>query len=112
MPRIVPNLWFDTQAEEAAKLYVSLFPNSRVTRTTRYGEAGKEVHGRPAGSVTIPSDLAPGVHKFVALASDGQNAGVISIPFTVGGTPPTPTPTPTATPTPTPTVTPPTCVVP
>jgi hypothetical protein len=54
------------------------------------------------GSVTIPADLAPGVHKFVAVASDGQNAGVISIPFTVGGSVPTPTPTIAPTPPPTP----------
>ncbi len=47
MPRIVPNLWFDTQAEEAAEFYVSIFPNSRVTEITRYTEAGPG----PAGSV-------------------------------------------------------------
>lgn len=47
MPRIIPNLWFDTQAEEAANFYVSIFPNSRVTEITRYTEAGPG----PAGSV-------------------------------------------------------------
>ncbi len=47
MPRIVPNLWFDTQAEEAAEFYVAIFPNSRVTDLTRYTEAGPG----PAGSV-------------------------------------------------------------
>ncbi len=58
MQRITPCLWFDTQAEEAAKLYVSLFPNSRIGKVTRYGEAGKEVHGRPAGSVmTVEFEL-------------------------------------------------------
>lgn len=45
MPAIVPSLWFDGNAEEAAEFYVSVFPNSRVTATTRYpegspGEAG------------------------------------------------------------------------
>jgi predicted 3-demethylubiquinone-9 3-methyltransferase (glyoxalase superfamily) len=51
MPRIAPCLWFDHEAEEAAKFYTSIFPNSRIVETSRYGEAGKEVHGRPAGSV-------------------------------------------------------------
>jgi predicted 3-demethylubiquinone-9 3-methyltransferase (glyoxalase superfamily) len=49
--RIAPCLWFDHEAEEAAKFYTSVFPNSRIVETSRYGEAGKEVHGRPAGSV-------------------------------------------------------------
>jgi predicted 3-demethylubiquinone-9 3-methyltransferase (glyoxalase superfamily) len=44
MPRIVPNLWFDTQALEAAELYVSIFPNSRITATSYYpaGAPGPE----------------------------------------------------------------------
>lgn len=49
--RIVPCLWFDKEAEEAANLYVSLFDNSRIVRTTRYGKAGNEIHGKPEGSV-------------------------------------------------------------
>jgi predicted 3-demethylubiquinone-9 3-methyltransferase (glyoxalase superfamily) len=49
--RIAPCLWFDHEAEEAAKFYTSVFPNSRIVETSRYGEAGKEVHGRPPGSV-------------------------------------------------------------
>lgn len=51
--RITPCLWFDDQAEQAAKFYTSIFKNSRVTSITRYGEAGKEVHGRPPGSVMV-----------------------------------------------------------
>ncbi|MCX4668550.1 VOC family protein [Streptomyces sp. NBC_01381] len=47
MPRITPNLWFDTQGEEAAKFYVSVFPNSKITNVSHYGEAGP----RPAGTV-------------------------------------------------------------
>jgi predicted 3-demethylubiquinone-9 3-methyltransferase (glyoxalase superfamily) len=47
MPRITPNLWFDTQAKEAAEFYVSVFPNSKITNITHYGEAGP----RPAGMV-------------------------------------------------------------
>jgi len=54
MPEITPNLWFDTQAEEAAAFYVSVFPNSRVTALTHYTDAGP----RPAGSVlTVEFEL-------------------------------------------------------
>lgn len=45
--KITPFLWFDRQAEEAAQFYVSIFPNSSITRTLRYGPAGPG----PAGSV-------------------------------------------------------------
>jgi len=47
MPNVSPFLWFDTQAEQAATFYVSVFKNSKVTRTSRYGEAGP----RPKGTV-------------------------------------------------------------
>jgi predicted 3-demethylubiquinone-9 3-methyltransferase (glyoxalase superfamily) len=47
MPRITPNLWFDTQSEEAADFYVSVFPNSEITKVTHYTEVGP----RPAGLV-------------------------------------------------------------
>jgi predicted 3-demethylubiquinone-9 3-methyltransferase (glyoxalase superfamily) len=47
MPRITPNLWFDTQGQEAAEFYVSVFPNSEITNITYYNEAGPG----PAGSV-------------------------------------------------------------
>jgi len=45
--QIVPNLWFDTEAEEAADFYTSIFKNSRITNVARYTEAGP----RPAGEV-------------------------------------------------------------
>jgi hypothetical protein len=47
MPRITPNLWFDTEGHEAAEFYVSVFPNSKITDVTYYGEAGPG----PAGTV-------------------------------------------------------------
>ena len=54
MPRITPNLWFDTQGEEAAEFYVSVFPNSKITKVTHYGEAGP----RQAGMVlTVDFEL-------------------------------------------------------
>ena len=52
-PRITPCLWFDDQAEEAARYYTGIFPGSRITSITRYPEAGQEVHGRAAGSVMV-----------------------------------------------------------
>lgn len=48
---ITPCLWFDDQAEAAAHFYVGIFPNSKITTISRYGEAGKEVHGKEPGSV-------------------------------------------------------------
>ena len=52
--KIVPNLWFDTEAEEAAAFYVSVFENSRVVNVTHYTEAGP----RPAGMVmTVEFEL-------------------------------------------------------
>ncbi|MFI1400959.1 VOC family protein [Streptomyces sp. NPDC020681] len=45
MPRITPNLWFDTQGEEAAKFYVSVFPNSKITNVLYYGAAGPRAAG-------------------------------------------------------------------
>jgi len=47
MPRIIPNLWFDTEGREAAEFYVSVFPNSEITNVTYYSEAGPG----PAGTV-------------------------------------------------------------
>ena len=64
--KITPCLWFDAQAEEAARFYTSIFKNSKIVSMTRYGEAGHEVHGRPAGTVmTVAFDLDG--HAFTAL---------------------------------------------
>ncbi|HMG66608.1 MAG TPA: VOC family protein [Chitinophagaceae bacterium] len=49
--KISTNLWFDNQAEEAARYYTSIFPDSRIGRIARYGKEGFEIHKRPAGSV-------------------------------------------------------------
>jgi predicted 3-demethylubiquinone-9 3-methyltransferase (glyoxalase superfamily) len=62
MPRIVPNLWFDTDAESAAAFYTSTFPSSRVIDVTRYGSAGP----REAGLVmTVEFELDG--QRFVAI---------------------------------------------
>jgi len=49
MSKISPFLWFDSQAEEAANFYVSIFPNSKIGKISRYGEAGPG----PKGSVMV-----------------------------------------------------------
>src|SRR5260370_9640695 len=55
---ITPCLWFDDQAEAAVKFYASIFKNSRIVTISRYGEAGREVHGKPPGSVmTVAFEL-------------------------------------------------------
>jgi predicted 3-demethylubiquinone-9 3-methyltransferase (glyoxalase superfamily) len=56
--RIAPCLWFDHQAEEAARFYTGIFPNSKVGRISRYGEAGREFHRKEPGTVmTVEFEL-------------------------------------------------------
>ncbi len=56
--KITPCLWFDNQAEEAARFYTSIFKNSKINITTHYGEAGKDIHGKLPGSVmTVEFEL-------------------------------------------------------
>jgi predicted 3-demethylubiquinone-9 3-methyltransferase (glyoxalase superfamily) len=66
MQKITPCLWFDHQAEEAAKFYVSIFKHSKIGTITRYGEAGATVSGRPKGSVMTVTFEIEG-QEFVAL---------------------------------------------
>lgn len=57
-PQMSVCLWFDNQAEDAAKYYMSIFKNAKLGRVTHYGKAGFEVHGRPEGSVlTVEFEL-------------------------------------------------------
>lgn len=63
---IAPCLWFDDQAEEAAKFYCSVFEGSKIEKIQRYSKAGQEVHGRPPGSVMTVSFELHG-QKFTAL---------------------------------------------
>jgi predicted 3-demethylubiquinone-9 3-methyltransferase (glyoxalase superfamily) len=57
--KIAPCLWFDTQAEEAARYYTAIFPDSKIRRIARYGKAGVEHHRKAEGSVmTVEFDLA------------------------------------------------------
>ena len=64
--RITPCLWFDDQAEAAAKFYTAIFGNSTIGRIARYGEAGHEIHGRAAGTVMTVEFTLDG-HTFTAL---------------------------------------------
>ena len=68
---ITPCLWFDTQAEEAAKFYCSIFKNSRITEVSRFPEAGQDVHGKPAGSVMVAAFELDG-QPFTALNGGPQ----------------------------------------
>jgi predicted 3-demethylubiquinone-9 3-methyltransferase (glyoxalase superfamily) len=56
--KITPCLWFDDQAEAAVAFYTGIFRNSKVVSVSRYGEAGHEIHGKPAGTVlTVAFEL-------------------------------------------------------
>ena len=56
--KLTPCLWFDGQAEAAARFYTSIFKNARLGTITRFGEAGKEVHGQAPGTVmTVAFEL-------------------------------------------------------
>jgi predicted 3-demethylubiquinone-9 3-methyltransferase (glyoxalase superfamily) len=64
--RLTPCLWFDSEAEEAANFYVSVFKNSKIGKVSRYGKEGYEVHGRKAGTVMTVEFEIEG-QKFLAL---------------------------------------------
>jgi len=66
MNKIRPNLWFDTQAEDAARFYTDIFKDSKLGAVARYPEAGQEIHGKPPGSVmTVEFELNG--QSFIAL---------------------------------------------
>ena len=78
MGNLTPCLWFDTQGEEAAKFYTSIFPNSRITNVSHYGESGP----REAGSVlTVEFELDG--QTFTALNGGPQYTFSEAISFTV-----------------------------
>jgi predicted 3-demethylubiquinone-9 3-methyltransferase (glyoxalase superfamily) len=82
MQKITPFLWFDHQAEEAAKFYTSVFKNSKVGRILRYDEASAKGAGRPVGSVlTIEFEIAG--QKFTALNGGPEFKFNESISFVV-----------------------------
>jgi predicted 3-demethylubiquinone-9 3-methyltransferase (glyoxalase superfamily) len=66
MQKITPHLWFDSQAEEAANFYVSLFEDSKINNVSHYPKAAEDVSGKPAGSVMSVSFELNG-QNFLAL---------------------------------------------
>jgi len=68
---IVPCLWFDSVAEEAANLYTGIFPNSRILHVARFTEAGKELHGKEPGTAMAVEFELDG-QKFTALNGGPQ----------------------------------------
>jgi predicted 3-demethylubiquinone-9 3-methyltransferase (glyoxalase superfamily) len=78
MGRITPCLWFDTDGEDAARFYTSVFPNSRITNVTRYGSAGP----RPEGTVMTVEFELDGT-PFVALNGGPEFAFSEAISFQV-----------------------------
>jgi predicted 3-demethylubiquinone-9 3-methyltransferase (glyoxalase superfamily) len=78
MHDITPCLWFDTQAEEAAQLYTSIFPNSRILEVSRYGEAGPREAGTP---MTVSFELDG--RKFLGLNGGPEYTFTEAVSFTV-----------------------------
>ncbi|HSE10440.1 MAG TPA: VOC family protein [Nocardioidaceae bacterium] len=78
MQKIVPNLWFDTEAAEAAEFYVSLFEDSKILEVVPYGEAGP---GEP-GSVMVVSFLLLG-QEYVAINGGPQFPFTEAVSFEV-----------------------------
>jgi predicted 3-demethylubiquinone-9 3-methyltransferase (glyoxalase superfamily) len=78
MPKVTPFLWFDTQAEEAAELYTSIFPNSRITQVARYGETGP---GTPGAVMTVAFELDG--QRFVALNGGPQYRFTEAVSFQI-----------------------------
>ncbi len=71
LQKIVPCLWFDTEAEGAAEFYVSVFENSRILRVLHYTEAGYEIHGKSAGTIlTVEFEISG--QRFTALNGGPQ----------------------------------------
>lgn len=64
--RLSFNLWFDTQAEDAARFYTGIFPDSKIGRISYYPEAGQEIHGQKPGSVMTIEFVLDG-YEFLGL---------------------------------------------
>ena len=89
--KISPCLWFDTQAEDAAKFYTAVFKSSAIKQISRYGKAGQDVHGKEPGSVMVvafeiegqtgltlrwsPLDATAEEQKTFDAAHDGMRSG-------------------------------------
>jgi predicted 3-demethylubiquinone-9 3-methyltransferase (glyoxalase superfamily) len=83
MPKITPWLWFDTEAEEAANFYTSIFPNSRIVEVSHYGSAGPrpegmvmtvsfELDGQPFAALNGGPDFKPNEAISFEVSCEGQ----------------------------------------
>ena len=82
MQKITPFLWFDNQAEEAAKFYTTIFKNSKIGKILRYDEAAAKAAGGPVGSVLTIEFKIEG-QKFTALNGGPQFKFNESVSFVV-----------------------------
>jgi predicted 3-demethylubiquinone-9 3-methyltransferase (glyoxalase superfamily) len=82
MQKISPFLWFDSQAEQAAKFYTSVFKNSKMGEVFRYDEASAKASGQPEGSVLTVAFELEGV-KFTALNGGPQFKMTQAISFVI-----------------------------
>jgi predicted 3-demethylubiquinone-9 3-methyltransferase (glyoxalase superfamily) len=82
MQKISPFLWFNHQAEEAAKFYTSIFKNSKIGKTGRYSDSGARVSGRQKGSVMTVAFRLNG-QEFIALNGGPQFKFTEAISFVV-----------------------------
>ena len=80
--KITPCLWFDTEAEAAARFYCSVFKDSRLGKINRYVNEGQEIHGKEAGSVMAVEFEIAG-QKFVALNGGPQFKFTEAVSFQV-----------------------------
>lgn len=71
MPKLMTSLWFDGQAEEAARLYTSLFKDGRIGRVTHYTKEGFEIHGQPEGQV-LTVEFEFGGQRYIGLNGGPQ----------------------------------------
>ena len=79
MQKISPCLWFDTQAEEAAAFYLSIFPNSRINKVSRYGDGGR----MPNGLAMVVAFTLDGV-DFLALNGGPMFKFSEAVSFSIG----------------------------
>jgi len=82
MQKISPFLWFDTQAEEAANFYVSLFKNSKILGVNRYDAASAKASGKTEGSAMVVSFELEG-QRFTALNGGPQFTFGEAVSFSV-----------------------------
>jgi len=82
MQKITPFLWFNTEAEEAANLYTSIFPESKILNLTRYSDAASKAAGMPTGSVMTAAFQLQG-QNFTAINGGPQFRFTEAVSFVI-----------------------------